>query len=115
MHTSSSCSESWLYVLGVHRPLLVALPTFLTKFIIFLLLCVLHGLALLHRRPILLSGSLKGQERRVSVDRRPSNGSIEKDGSALTGPITRDEVFSLLEEKADRKDLEKRMTAVVTR
>lgn len=51
------------------------------------------------------------------MDRRPSNGSIEaqNDGSALTGPITRDEVFNLLEEKADRKDLEKRMTAIVTR
>eukprot|EP00904_Undaria_pinnatifida_P004229 jgi/Undpi1/13807/HiC_scaffold_9.g03458.m1 len=56
-------------------------------------------------------------ERRASMDRRPSNGSIEaqNDGSALTGPITRDEVFNLLEEKADRKDLEKRMTAIVTR
>lgn len=37
------------------------------------------------------------------------------DGNPLTGPITRDEVFNLLEEKADRKDLEKRMAAVITR
>lgn len=33
----------------------------------------------------------------------------------MTGSITRDEVFNLLEEKADRKDLEKRMAAIVTR
>lgn len=50
--------------------------------------------------------------------RRSSSGSIGAeagDGNPLTGPITRDEVFNLLEEKADRKDLEKRMAAIVTR
>eukprot|EP00752_Nemacystus_decipiens_P003183 g2945.t1 len=63
--------------------------------------------------------SLNGQERRNSMERRrSSSGSIAAnagDGNPLTGPITRDEVFNLLEEKADRKDLEKRMAAIVTR
>eukprot|EP00903_Cladosiphon_okamuranus_P007597 g7368.t1 len=64
--------------------------------------------------------SLNGQERRSSMERRrSSSGSIgggdTGDGNPLTGPITRDEVFNLLEEKADRKDLEKRMAAIVTR
>lgn len=53
--------------------------------------------------------------------RRSSSGSVGSvaaeggDGNPLTGPISRDEVFNLLEEKADRKDLEKRMAAIVTR
>lgn len=51
------------------------------------------------------------------MDRRASSGSVggQSDGNPLTGPITRDEVFNLLEEKADKKDLEKRMTSIVTR
>ncbi|CAM9383902.1 unnamed protein product, partial [Scytosiphon promiscuus] len=63
--------------------------------------------------------SLNGQERRNSSERRRSSvgsvGGDSGDGNPLTGPITRDEVFNLLEEKADRKDLEKRMAAIVTR
>lgn len=62
---------------------------------------------------------VQGQERRNSTERRRSSvGSVSADGgdgNPLTGPITRDEVFNLLEEKADRKDLEKRMAAIVTR
>lgn len=52
------------------------------------------------------------------MERRRSSSSVGGDGgdgNPLTGPITRDEVFNLLEEKADRKDLEKRMAAIVTR
>ncbi|CAN0073142.1 unnamed protein product, partial [Hapterophycus canaliculatus] len=63
--------------------------------------------------------NLQGQERRNSTERRRSSagsiGADNGDGNPLTGPITRDEVFNLLEEKADRKDLEKRMAAIVTR
>ncbi|CAM9779867.1 unnamed protein product [Pylaiella littoralis] len=63
--------------------------------------------------------SLNGQERRNSTERRRSSaafvGADGGEGNPLTGPITRDEVFNLLEEKADRKDLEKRMAAIVTR
>ncbi|CAM9160054.1 unnamed protein product [Ectocarpus sp. 4 AP-2014] len=63
--------------------------------------------------------SLNGQERRNSTERRRSSaasvGTGSGEGNPLTGPITRDEVFNLLEEKADRKDLEKRMAAIVTR
>ncbi|CAM9155535.1 unnamed protein product [Sphacelaria rigidula] len=61
--------------------------------------------------------SLNGQERRASLERRSSSGSVngQNGGNPLTGPITRDEVFNLLEEKADRKDLERRMANVMTR
>lgn len=62
---------------------------------------------------------IQGQERRNSTERRRSSaafvGADGGEGNPLTGPITRDEVFNLLEEKADRKDLEKRMAAIVTR
>lgn len=73
----------------------------------------MHAFA--HSTPL----AFQGQERRNSLERRrSSSGSVGGeggDGSPLTGPITRDEVFNLLEEKADRKDLEKRMAALVTR
>lgn len=59
----------------------------------------------------------QGQERRGSLERRSSSGSIsgQNGGNPLIGSITRDEVFNLLEEKADRKDLERRMANIMTR
>lgn len=48
--------------------------------------------------------------------RRPSSGTLRRvDGNSLIGGITRDEVFHMLEEKVDKKDLERQISALATR
>ncbi|CAM9937591.1 unnamed protein product, partial [Choristocarpus tenellus] len=56
-------------------------------------------------------------ERRGSTERKLSTSSQSGNSGSggLMAPVTRDEMFNLLEEKADRKDLEKRMAAMVHR
>ncbi|CAM9935547.1 unnamed protein product [Ascophyllum nodosum] len=54
-------------------------------------------------------------ERRRSTRYSLGNIGGQVGGNSLTSPITRDEVFNLLEEKTDKKDLEKRIAALMTR
>lgn len=48
--------------------------------------------------------------------RRPSSGTLRRvDGNPQSGGITRDEIIDMLEEKVDRKDIERQITALAAR